>query len=275
MIIDAHQHFWKYDSIKHSWISESMAVLRNDFLPDDLKKIYAENGVDGCVAVQVEQTLEETDFLLDLAQEYDFIKGVVGWVDFRAKNIDVILEHYKPKKKVKGFRHIVQEEADHNFLLRPDFVTGISYLEKYDFVYDILIFPHQLGASLELIKKFPHQKFIIDHLAKPYIKDGFFDGWALLMTEIAKHENVYCKLSGMITEADFNSWKRSHSILLSRPCGDSVEDTNNHELFTGSRCGNRHNTTNGLKSDKAGGSTEALRIRVRISSSNSPSIFMC
>ncbi|MGF1557997.1 MAG: amidohydrolase family protein [Flavobacteriaceae bacterium] len=207
MIIDAHQHFWKYDSIKHSWISESMAVLRNDFLPADLKKIYAENGVDGCVAVQVDQTLDETDFLLDLAQENDFIKGVVGWVDFRAKNIDMMLEHYQPKKKLKGFRHIVQEEADHNFLLRPDFVTGISYLEKYDFVYDILIFPHQLGASLELIKKFPHQKFIIDHLAKPYIKDGFFDGWALLMTEIAKHENVYCKLSGMITEADFNSWK--------------------------------------------------------------------
>lgn len=209
MIIDAHQHFWKYEPIKHEWIDESMAVIRQDFLPSDLKKTYDTNGIDGCVAVQADQTLAETDFLLKLSEEHDFIKGVIGWVDLRAENIDSVLEKYGSNKKIKGFRHIVQGEADHNFLIRPDFLKGISHLEKYGYVYDILIFPHQLGAALEFVKQFPNQKFIIDHMAKPYIKDGFYDGWAILMAEIAKYENVFCKLSGMITEADYNSWTPS------------------------------------------------------------------
>ena len=206
MIIDAHQHFWKYEPIKHEWIDESMAVIRQDFLPSDLQQTYAANGIDGCVAVQADQTLAETDFLLKLSGENHFIKGVVGWVDLRDKNVDSVLEAYSSNKKMKGFRHIVQGEADHNFLIRPDFLKGISHLEKYGYVYDILIFPHQLGAALEFVKQFPNQKFIIDHMAKPYIKDGFYDGWAVLMAEIANYENVFCKLSGMITEADYNSW---------------------------------------------------------------------
>ncbi|MCP4974783.1 MAG: amidohydrolase family protein [Maribacter sp.] len=206
MTIDAHQHFWKYKPVKHAWIDDAMSVIRRDFMPLDLKKVYDENGIDGCVAVQADQTLEETNFLLSMSAEHSFIKGVVGWVDLRAENVDGVLMEYSEHEKVKGFRHIVQGEADHNFLLRPDFLRGISYMEKYDFVYDILIFPHQLGAALEFVKRFPKQKFVIDHIAKPYIKDGYFDGWAVLMREIAKQENVYCKLSGMITEADFNSW---------------------------------------------------------------------
>ncbi|MFK5972390.1 MAG: amidohydrolase family protein [Flavobacteriaceae bacterium] len=212
MIIDAHQHFWKYEPIKHGWIDESMTVIRQDFLPSDLQKIYETNGIDGCVAVQADQTIEETNFLLKLAEENNFIKGVVGWVDLGAENIDSVLNNYSSNKKMKGFRHIVQGEADHNFLLRPNFLRGISYLEKYGYVYDILIFPHQLGAVLEFVKKFPHQKFIIDHMAKPYVKDGFYDGWAILMAEIAKSENVFCKLSGMITEADYNSWTPAQII---------------------------------------------------------------
>ncbi len=212
MIIDAHQHFWKYEPIKHGWIDESMAVIRRNFLPLDLKKAYDVNGIDGCVAVQADQTLAETDFLLKLSEEHDFIKGVIGWVDLRAQNIDSVLEKYCSSKKIKGFRHIVQGESDHNFLIRPDFLRGISRLEKYGYVYDILIFPHQLGAALEFVRQFPDQKFIIDHMAKPYIKDGFYDGWATLMAEIAKCENVYCKLSGMITEADYNSWTPSQII---------------------------------------------------------------
>jgi len=207
MIIDSHQHFWKYEPKKHSWIDDEMSVIRKDFLPANLKKIFAENNIDGCVAVQADQTLEETDFLLDLANENDFIKGVVGWADLRDQNIDVILERYHPHKKIKGWRHVVQGEADHNFLIRSDFLRGISFLEKYDYAYDILIFPHQLGATLEFVKRFPHQKFVIDHIAKPYIKDGFYEGWAALMKEIAKQENVFCKVSGMITEADYTSWK--------------------------------------------------------------------
>ena len=206
MVIDSHQHFWKYKPSKHKWIDDSMSLIRKDFMPSDLKKVYNKNKIDGCIAIQAEQTLEETNFLLDLSKENTFIKGIVGWVDLRASNIDNTLEHYSNYKKIKGFRHIVQNEEDHNFLLRPEFLRGISYLEKYNYVYDILIFPHQLETTLEFVKKFPNHKFIIDHIAKPYIKDGLYDEWARLMLEISKYENVFCKISGMITEADYNLW---------------------------------------------------------------------
>lgn len=206
MVIDSHQHFWKYEPVKHSWIDDDMSVIRRDFSPSDLAKVYQENSIDGCVAVQADQTLEETDFLIDLASINNFIKGIVGWVDLRAENIENVLEKYSTDKIVKGFRHVVQGEADHNFLLRPNFSRGISLLEKHNFTYDILVFPHQLGSVLEFVKKFPHQKFVIDHIAKPYIKDGYFEGWATMMTAIGKHKNVSCKMSGMVTEADFNTW---------------------------------------------------------------------
>lgn len=206
MIIDSHQHFWQYEPVKHSWIDDQMSVIRRDYMPSDLQKVYAAHSVDGCVAVQADQTLEETDFLLNLTKEHDFIKGIVGWLDLRTENADTILEKYHQHKKIKGWRHVVQGESDHNFLLRPNFLRGISYLEKYNYAYDILIFPHQLGATLEFVKRFPHQKFVIDHIAKPYIKDCFYEGWATLMKEIAKQENVHCKVSGMITEADYKTW---------------------------------------------------------------------
>ena len=208
MIIDSHQHFWIYDERKHAWIDDQMAIIRRDFLPQDLKPVYENHGVDGCVAVQADQTLEETEFLLNLANENDFVKGVVGWVDLRSTNLPEQLEKYQENENLKGWRHIVQGEADHNFLLRNDFLNGISLLEKYNHTYDILVFPHQLGAVLEFVKKFPNQPFVIDHIAKPYIKDGFFDGWSLLMKEISKHENVFCKISGMITEADYENWSK-------------------------------------------------------------------
>lgn len=206
MVIDSHQHFWVYEPEKHAWIDDEMKVIRKNFLPEDLKKLYHENGIDGCVAVQADQTLSETDFLLDLAEKNNFIKGIVGWVDLRASNIESVLEKYSRFPKLKGFRHVVQGEPDHNFVLRPDFLNGIAALEKYNFTYDILIFPHQLGAALELVKRFPKQKFVIDHIAKPYIKDRFYDGWATLMKAISEYPNVYCKLSGMTTEADYNNW---------------------------------------------------------------------
>lgn len=216
MTIDSHQHFWNYEPAKHVWIDDDMSVIRRDFSPSDLRKVYIENDIDGCVAVQADQTLEETDFLLHLADANDFIKGVVGWVDLRDDKVDGVLEQYHSHQKIKGWRHVVQGEADHNFLIRPNFLRGISFLEKYDYTYDILIFPHQLGATLEFVKQFPHQKFIIDHMAKPYIKDGFFDGWSVLMKEIARHENVFCKMSGMITEADYRHWsvEQLHTYML-------------------------------------------------------------
>jgi len=206
MTIDSHQHFWKYNPEKHAWIDDTMASIRRDFLPSSLKTVYGENHIDGCVAVQADQTLEETDFLLDLARNTNFIKGVVGWADLRAENVEETLGKYTSNEKLKGWRHIVQGEADPNFLLRPEFMRGISYLEKFGYTYDILVFPHQLGSVLQFVKHFPNQKFVIDHIAKPYIKDGFYEGWALLMEAIAQHENVYCKVSGMITEADYHSW---------------------------------------------------------------------
>ncbi|MFV0564707.1 MAG: amidohydrolase family protein [Flavobacteriaceae bacterium] len=206
MIIDSHQHFWQYNPESHAWIDDSMAVIRKDFLPSELEQVYLENDIDGCVAVQADQTDEETQFLLRLAEKHPIIKGVVGWVDLRRSNLEAVLLQYKNNKKLKGFRHVVQGEPDHNFLLRPDFLRGIKTLEAYRYTYDILVFPHQLGAVLEFVKRFPNQKFVIDHIAKPYIKDGFFEGWAVLMKEISKYENVYCKLSGMVTEADYNTW---------------------------------------------------------------------
>lgn len=206
MIIDAHQHFWQYDPKRHEWIDDSMQEIRRDFLPYDLQKIYEIEGIEGCVAVQVDQTESETEYLLELAKLYDFIKGIVGWIDLRSENIQERLDHFSQFKKLSGFRHIVQGESDVNFLLRKDLMRGIEELLPYNFTYDILVFPHQLGAVLEFVRSHPHQPFVIDHLAKPYIKDGFYDGWALLMRAIARNENVYCKISGMVTEADWDNW---------------------------------------------------------------------
>ena len=206
MIIDTHQHFWKYDKVQHAWIDDDMKEIRKDFLPEKLEQVFSKNDVSGCIAVHSDQKEAENDFLLDLAKKNEFIKGIIGWVDFRAENIEERLQYYSGKEKIKGFRHIVQGEPDHNFLLRKPFLRGIEALGAYDLCYEILVFPHQLGAVLEFIKKFPNQKFVIDHLAKPYIRDGFFDGWASMMREIALHENVHCKISGMVTEADYENW---------------------------------------------------------------------
>lgn len=206
MIIDTHQHFWKYNPESHGWINEEMKVIRKDFLPQDLLPVYKENGIDGCIAVQADQTEAETRFLLDLAAEHPFIKGVVGWVDFRSERIEERLAFYKTFDALKGFRHIVQAEADPNFLLRNAFMNGVALLEQYDFCYEILVYPHQLGSVLEFVRSFSNIRFVIDHIAKPYIKDGFFDGWAAMMEEISCCPNVYCKVSGLVTEADYNHW---------------------------------------------------------------------
>lgn len=206
MVIDAHQHFWQYSPTRHDWISDDMAVLQKDFLPPDLQKVYEANGVEGCVAVQADQTEEETMFLLELAEQYDFIKGVVGWVDLRAGNVEERLAHFQQYKKLSGFRHIVQSEPDVDFMLRDDFQRGISLLARYGFTYDILVFPTQFDAALKLIRAFPEQKFVIDHIAKPYIKAGKIDEWASYMQRIGEHDNAWCKVSGILTEADWTNW---------------------------------------------------------------------
>jgi len=206
--IDRHQHFWKYDPVQHSWIDDAMAVIRKDFLPAHLKPLLQENNIDGCIAVQADQSEAETNFLLSLQRENDFIKGIVGWVDLRAENIEERLAHYKQFNAVKGFRHILQGE-DPSFMLQPDFLRGIAALKDFGFTYDILIFPQHLFAANELVKQFPQQQFVIDHIAKPYIKAGLVDDWKKDMQSIAQYDNVYCKVSGMVTEADYKGWKKT------------------------------------------------------------------
>jgi L-fuconolactonase len=205
--IDGHQHFWNFDPEKFDWITEEMSLIKKDFLPGDLKYILQENYFDGCITVQVQQTEEENSFLLNNAKDNDFIKGVVGWVDLQSENIDERLAYYKQFEILKGFRHILQGEKKRDLMLSPGFKRGISLLNKYNFSYDVLIFPDQLIFAKELVKEFPKQKFVIDHLAKPYIKDGRIEEWKKDMEAIATFENVYCKISGMVTEADWKNWK--------------------------------------------------------------------
>jgi L-fuconolactonase len=208
MIIDAHQHFWKYSPTKHAWIGEEMSVLKRDFLPSDLSNIYERNSVKGCVAVQADGSEEETEFLLQLASENDFIKGVVGWVYLQDKNVEARLHHYQSFKKLKGFRHVVQDEPDPNFMLRNDFRAGLKALEGFDYTYDILIYPHQLDAAIKTVQDFPGIKFVLDHIAKPDIKNSKMDDWLPKIKTLAQSPNIYCKVSGMVTEAAWKSWRQ-------------------------------------------------------------------
>jgi len=207
MKIDTHQHFWKYSKEEYPWIGEGMEVLAQDRLPADLHPLLKENGIDGTVAVQARQVIEETEALLAMAEEYDFIRGIVGWVDLRSPNVEAQLERFKDRKKLVGVRHVVQDEPDEMFVLRDDFIRGIGKLKAYGLVYDILIFPHQLAASIELVKKFPEQMFILNHIAKPNIKDIQMSLWESDIKKLASFENVSCKISGMVTEADWHNWK--------------------------------------------------------------------
>ncbi len=207
MKIDAHQHFWRYDAQRDGWITDEMSVLRRDYLPDELLAELAANGVDGCVAVQADQSERETLFLLELAAEHSAIAGVVGWVDLRSTDVRARLEYFSQFEKLCGFRHIVQAEPDGEFLLRDDFRRGISSLQEFGFTYDILIYPKQLSAAIRLVDQFPEQRFVIDHMAKPLIKAGEPSSWTSQMKNIAANPNVFCKLSGLVTEADWLNWQ--------------------------------------------------------------------
>lgn len=206
MNIDAHQHFWRYDPARHSWITPEMGVLRRDWLPEHLRPELAAAGIDVTVAVQADSSEQETHFLVDLARNNSEIAGVVGWVDLTAANLRERLEYFEQFKKLKGFRHVAQSEPDDCFLVRDDFVRGIANLKAYGFAYDILIYPHQLPAATELVRRFPGQPFVIDHLAKPLISSKKIEPWATWVRKIAQSDNVYCKLSGLVTEATWTEW---------------------------------------------------------------------
>jgi L-fuconolactonase len=208
MKIDSHQHFWKFDPVRDSWITSEMTVIRKDFLPEDLQPVLAQNGFDGSVLVQTDQSESHNDFLIGLASRHPFIKGIVGWVDLQSENIRERLHFYRRYKLIKGFRHILQGEKDRALMLKPGFMRGIEALKEFDYTYDILIFPDQLQYAKELVAAFPEQKFVIDHIAKPRIKEKKIEDWKKGMIDIAQYKNVYCKISGMVTEGDWMKWKK-------------------------------------------------------------------
>lgn len=206
MKIDSHQHFWQYNPVRDGWITEEMNIIRRDFLPHDLYLLLQENHIDGSVAVQADQDEKENEFLLGLAAKYDFIKGVVGWVDLKADNLEEKLVYYKSLPLLKGFRHIVQAEPD-GFLNDKQFIKGVSLLGQYDYSYDILVYNRQLEEVLRFIEQLPVQRLVIDHCAKPGIKNHEIGNWAQQMREIAGYKHVYCKISGLFTEADQAGWR--------------------------------------------------------------------
>ncbi len=203
--IDSHQHFWNYDPAEYPWIRPDWPIRRT-FLPTDLEPLLRASGFDGCVAVQARQTLEETAWLLELAARHLIIAGVVGWVDLRAAGVRTQLAKFAGNKKLVAVRHVVQDEPDDNFMLGPDFLRGIASLREFDLAYDILIFPKQLPAAIELARRYPDQRFVLDHIAKPLIKDRMLEPWAKQIQDLARLPNVFCKLSGMATEAAWRAW---------------------------------------------------------------------
>lgn len=210
--IDSHQHFWKFDPVRDSWINDEMSAIRRDFMPIDLAPILKSNNINGCIAVQADQSEAENEFLLEQAAANDFIKGIVGWVDLQSGRVEERLEYYSNFEKIKGFRHVLQGEADRALMLKPAFMNGISALGKFGYTYDVLIFPDQLGYTNAFVQSFPNQKFVIDHIAKPRIIDNEIEGWKDDIKKVAKHENVYCKISGMVTEASYTGWKMDDFI---------------------------------------------------------------
>jgi L-fuconolactonase len=204
--IDAHQHFWRYAPATHPWIDDSMRALKPDFLPEDLAPLLRDAGFDGCIAVQATQDVAETEWLLRLAGAHAFIRGVVGWIDLCAPDVAQQLRRLAADPALRGIRHVARDEPDDRFMLRPEFLRGIAALATFDLACDILICPRHVPAAVELAQAFPRQRFVLDHLGKPRIGDGEFDAWARGIAALSRNRNVSCKLSGMVTEADWQQW---------------------------------------------------------------------
>jgi L-fuconolactonase len=204
--IDAHHHLWRYTPLEYGWIDDSMKQLRRDFLPADLIRELAAADVDGTVVVQARQTVEETRWLLDLAEDCAAIRGVVGWAPIAGEEFPGMMEEFEDRPKLKGLRHVIQGEKDENYILREDFNSGIRCLRGSGLVYDILIFARHLPQTIEFVDEHPEQVFVLDHVAKPMIREGLLEPWAAQMRELGQRENVWCKLSGMVTEADWTAW---------------------------------------------------------------------
>jgi L-fuconolactonase len=206
MRIDSHQHFWRYRPEAYPWIDEGKGVLKRDYLPEDLAPLLSAQGFDGCVAVQAAHTPDETRFLLDLSDRHPFVRAVVGWVDLRSRDVERRLAELARHPRLKGIRHIAQDEPDDRFLVREDVLRGIAALEPFGLAYDILVFARQLPAAIELARRLPRQRFVLDHIAKPEIEAGRISPWREQVRELAAAPNVWCKLSGMVTEAAWKGW---------------------------------------------------------------------
>lgn len=205
-MIDAHHHLWKYNSDDYVWMNDEMDVLRSDFLVPEMERVMRASGIEGTVAVQARQTIEETEWLLDLAARHSFILGVVGWAPLTEPGVDATLERLTQQRKLKAVRHVLHDEPDDFYMLRPDFNRGVGLLRGYGLAYDILIFERHLPQTLEFVDRHPEQIFVVDHVAKPRIREGMLSPWQERVKELAKRENVYCKVSGMVTEADWKTW---------------------------------------------------------------------
>lgn len=208
MRIDAHHHLWQYNPEEYDWIGDSMALLRRNFLVKDLQQTLKDNQIDGSIVVQARQSIEETNWLLSLANNTDEIKGVVGWIDLKSDTLNHQLKQCNTHRKLVGFRHVLQGESDPNFMLDESFINGLKTLEKYDYCYDLLIFAHQLPTAIEMLQHVPNLRVVIDHIAKPDLKNhSDFSRWQYGMKSLANNPNIYCKVSGMVTEAHWQNWR--------------------------------------------------------------------
>ena len=207
MIIDTHHHLWDFNETDYGWMDDSMKVLKRSYLPGEFQEEILKAGVGGTIVVQARQMLEETLWLLDLSDRHSFIKGVVGWVDLCAEDLEDQLELLSRHPRLVGVRHVIHDEADDEFMLRPSFLRGIRTLGKFKLTYDLLLFPRHLARAHKLVKLFPEQRFVLDHMAKPFIRKGLLTPWQEELESLSTGDNVWCKVSGMVTEGDLKSWK--------------------------------------------------------------------
>jgi len=212
MVIDSHQHFWKYNKHDFGWIGASMQSIKQDFLPEDLDVIIKEAGIQGVISVQARQSIEETRWLQQLAKKHAYIKGIVGWLPITDPALDDLIGEFMPSGKMKGLRHVIQDEFDPNYILGDDFNRGIGILERHGLVYDILIFEKHLLQTISFVDRHPNQVFVLDHIAKPKIRDRVISPWKEHIYALAQRENVFCKISGLVTEADFFYWTEDQFI---------------------------------------------------------------
>lgn len=221
MRIDAHQHFWKFDPVKHGWIDDSMAAIRKDFLPETLLPVLKSNQIEGTIAVQADECLEENEFLLTLSEKHPFIKGVVGWADLRSPQFNEQINSFTSFSKLVGFRCVMQGQDDEMYLKNKIFIKNIALLTTVNYTYDLLVYHHQLPELLRFVERLPDNKLILDHIGKPNIKQKNFRTWKENIKQLAQHPNLYCKLSGMITEADYKNWTYNELVPYMDAIGEA------------------------------------------------------